>query len=124
MTKITINQASKYVGKEVTIGSWILNKRSSGKIAFLQLRDGTGFMQAVVVKESVGEELFKVAKGITQETSLYITGVIKEDERSDFGYEMEVTGIEVIHESVDYPITPKAHGTCLLYTSPSPRDRG
>lgn len=114
MTKITINQASKYVGQEVTIGSWILNKRSSGKIAFLQLRDGTGFMQAVVVKESVGEDLFKVAKGITQETSLYITGVIKEDERSDFGYEMEVTGIEVIHESVDYPITPKAHGTDFL----------
>ncbi|GGB05722.1 asparagine--tRNA ligase [Macrococcus hajekii] len=112
--KITINQAADFVGQTVTLGAWILNKRSSGKIAFLQLRDGTGFMQAVVVKEDIGEDLFKVAKGITQETSLYITGVIKEDERSDFGYEMEVTDLEIIHEAVDYPITPKAHGTDFL----------
>jgi len=112
--KITINQSADFVGQTVTIGAWILNKRSSGKIAFLQLRDGTGFMQAVVVKENIGEDLFKVAKGITQETSLYITGVIKEDARSDFGYEMEVTNLEIIHEAVDYPITPKAHGTDFL----------
>ncbi|TDM04254.1 asparagine--tRNA ligase [Macrococcus carouselicus] len=112
--KISINQSADYVGQTVTLGAWILNKRSSGKIAFLQLRDGTGFMQAVVVKEDIGEELFKTAKGITQETSLYITGVIKEDERSDFGYEMEVTDLEIIHEAVDYPITPKAHGTDFL----------
>ncbi|MBC1827899.1 asparagine--tRNA ligase [Listeria seeligeri] len=112
--KITINQASEFVGKEVTIGAWLANKRSSGKIAFLQLRDGTGFMQGVVVKAEVGEEIFAAAKALTQETSLFVTGTINEDTRSPFGYEMAVSGVEVISESHDYPITPKEHGTEFL----------
>lgn len=112
--KITINQASEFVGKEVTIGAWLANKRSSGKIAFLQLRDGTGFMQGVVVKAEVGEEVFAAAKALTQETSLFVTGTINEDTRSPFGYEMAVSGVEVISESHDYPITPKEHGTEFL----------
>lgn len=112
--KITINQASDFVGKEVTIGVWLANKRSSGKIAFLQLRDGTGFMQGVVVKAEVGEEIFAAAKALTQETSLFVTGTINEDTRSPFGYEMAVSGVEVISESHDYPITPKEHGTEFL----------
>nr|WP_279326600.1 asparagine--tRNA ligase [Bacillus kexueae] len=112
--KTTISQVHKYVGQEVTIGAWLANKRSSGKIAFLQLRDGTGFIQGVVVKAEVEEEVFQKAKSITQETSLYVKGVIREDERSPFGYELGVTGIEVIHEAVDYPITPKEHGTEFL----------
>lgn len=112
--KITINQASEFVGKEVTIGAWLANKRSSGKIAFLQLRDGTGFMQGVVVKAEVGDDIFAAAKALTQETSLYVTGTINEDTRSPFGYEMAVSGVEVISESHDYPITPKEHGTEFL----------
>ncbi|HAO5822768.1 TPA: asparagine--tRNA ligase [Listeria monocytogenes] len=112
--KITINQASEFVGKEVTIGAWLANKRSSGKIAFLQLRDGTGFMQGVVVKEEVGDDIFATAKALTQETSLFVTGTINEDTRSPFGYEMAVSGVEVISESHDYPITPKEHGTEFL----------
>ncbi|MBC1884076.1 asparagine--tRNA ligase [Listeria seeligeri] len=112
--KITINQASEFVGKEVIIGAWLANKRSSGKIAFLQLRDGTGFMQGVVVKAEVGEEIFATAKALTQETSLFVTGTINEDTRSPFGYEMAVSGVEVISESHDYPITPKEHGTEFL----------
>ncbi|MBC1571920.1 asparagine--tRNA ligase [Listeria sp. FSL L7-0233] len=112
--KITINQASEFVGKEVTIGAWLANKRSSGKIAFLQLRDGTGFMQGVVVKAEVGDDMFATAKALTQETSLYVTGTINEDTRSPFGYEMAVSGVEVISESHDYPITPKEHGTEFL----------
>ncbi|MBC1526234.1 asparagine--tRNA ligase [Listeria seeligeri] len=112
--KITINQASEFVGKEVTIGAWLANKRSSGKIAFLQLRDGTGFMQGVVVKAEVGEEIFAAAKALTQETSLFVTGTINEDTRSPFGFEMAVSGVEVISESHDYPITPKEHGTEFL----------
>ncbi|WP_270995334.1 asparagine--tRNA ligase [Listeria seeligeri] len=112
--KITINQASEFVGKEVIIGAWLANKRSSGKIAFLQLRDGTGFMQGVVVKAEVGEEVFAAAKALTQETSLFVTGTINEDTRSPFGYEMAVSGLEVISESHDYPITPKEHGTEFL----------
>ncbi|MBC1832147.1 asparagine--tRNA ligase [Listeria seeligeri] len=112
--KITINQASEFVGKEVTIGAWLANKRSSGKIAFLQLRDGTGFMQGVVVKAEVGEEIFAATKALTQETSLFVTGTINEDTRSPFGFEMAVSGMEVISESHDYPITPKEHGTEFL----------
>lgn len=112
--KITINQAFEFVGKEVTIGAWLANKRSSGKIAFLQLRDGTGFMQGVVVKAEVGDDMFATAKALTQETSLFVTGTINEDTRSPFGYEMAVSGVEVISESHDYPITPKEHGTEFL----------
>ncbi|MDA45146.1 asparagine--tRNA ligase [Listeria monocytogenes] len=112
--KITINQASEFVGKEVKIGAWLANKRSSGKIAFLQLRDGTGFMQGVVVKAEVGDDIFATAKALTQETSLFVTGTINEDTRSPFGYEMAVSGVEVISESHDYPITPKEHGTEFL----------
>ncbi len=112
--KCTINEVYKYVNEEVTIGAWIANKRSSGKIAFLQLRDGTGFIQGVVVKAEVDEELFNTAKKITQETSVYVKGIVQEDERSPFGYELLVTGLEVIAEAVDYPITPKQHGTEFL----------
>lgn len=112
--KTTIAQVKNYVNEEVTIGAWLANKRSSGKIAFLQLRDGSGFMQGVVVKEEVGEEIFQKAKALTQETSLYVTGIVREDERSPFGYELTVTNVEVIHEATDYPITPKQHGTEFL----------
>lgn len=114
MLKTTINQVYKHVGEEVMIGAWVANKRSSGKIAFLQLRDGTGFIQGVVVKAEVEESIFQTAKSVTQETSLYIKGIVKEDERSPLGYELAVTGIEVIHEATDYPITPKEHGTEFL----------
>lgn len=112
--KTTISEVKNHLNEEVTIGSWLANKRSSGKIAFLQLRDGTGFIQGVVVKSVVGDEVFELAKGLTQETSLYVTGTIVEDTRSPFGYEMQVKGIEVIHEAVDYPITPKEHGPEFL----------
>lgn len=112
--KTTISKVNNYVGQEVTIGAWLANKRSSGKIAFLQLRDGTGFIQGVVVKEEVEEDVFAKAKAITQETSLWVTGTVQKDERSPFGYELAVKNLEVIHESVDYPITPKEHGVEFL----------
>lgn len=114
MLKTTINQVFKHVDQEVTIGAWIANKRSSGKIAFLQLRDGTGFIQGVVVKAEVEEEVFKLAKSVTQETSVYVTGQVTKDERSPLGFELQVKSIEVIHETTDYPITPKEHGTEFL----------
>ncbi|MFG6118424.1 asparagine--tRNA ligase [Thalassobacillus sp. B23F22_16] len=112
--KTTIAEVYKHVGEEVTIGAWLANKRFSGKIAFLQLRDGTGFMQGVVVKAEIGEEKFQEAKSLTQESSLYVTGKIVEDTRSPLGFEMQVTDFELIHEAVDYPITPKEHGTEFL----------
>lgn len=112
--KTTIVEVKNYVGQEVTIGAWLANKRSSGKIAFLQLRDGSGFIQGVVVKNEVPEEIFQLAKSLTQESSLYVTGIVREDERSPFGYELSVTKLELIHEAHDYPITPKEHGTEFL----------
>ncbi|SEM83883.1 asparaginyl-tRNA synthetase [Mesobacillus persicus] len=114
MNKTTISEVHKYVDQEVKIGAWLANKRSSGKIAFLQLRDGTGFIQGVVAKSDVGEEVFQEAKSITQESSLYVTGKVQKDERSPLGYELLVTGVELIHQAVDYPITPKEHGTEFL----------
>ncbi len=116
MTKrVTIIDVKDYVGQEVTIGAWVANKSGKGKIAFLQLRDGTAFFQGVAFKpnfiekfgEEVGLEKFDVIKRLSQETSVYVTGIVKEDERSKFGYELDITDIEVIGESQDYPITPK-----------------
>ncbi|WYQ44361.1 asparagine--tRNA ligase [Bacillus sp. FSL W7-1321] len=112
--KTTIAQVGRYVNEQVTIGAWIANKRSSGKIAFLQLRDGTGFIQGVVVKAEVPEDVFALAKSITQESSLYVTGTVREDERSPSGYELSVEQIKLIHQATDYPITPKQHGTEFL----------
>ncbi|ARK30348.1 Asparagine--tRNA ligase [Halalkalibacter krulwichiae] len=112
--KTTIAKVGQFVEREVTIGAWIAGKRSSGKIAFLQLRDGTGFIQGVVVKAEVGEGIFQQAKNITQESSLYVSGVVRADDRAPSGYELTITKIEVIHEATDYPITPKEHGTEFL----------
>ncbi|GAB3066209.1 asparagine--tRNA ligase [Virgibacillus ainsalahensis] len=112
--KTTISHVPNYNEQTVTIGAWLSNKRSSGKIAFLQLRDGTGFIQGVVAKNDVSEETFQLAKNMTQESSMYITGKIVEDTRSPFGYELQVSEIELIHEATEYPITPKEHGTEFL----------
>ncbi|WP_079476563.1 asparagine--tRNA ligase [Marinococcus halophilus] len=112
--KVTIERLNQYIGQEVRFGAWLANKRSSGKIAFLQLRDGTGFVQGVIVKNEVGEELFAQAKNLPQESSLYVDGAVKEDDRSPTGVELQVTGFEVIQEAEPYPITPKEHGTEFL----------
>ncbi|NGZ74288.1 asparagine--tRNA ligase [Saccharibacillus alkalitolerans] len=113
-TKTDIRGVSGHVGETVRIGCWVNNKRSSGKIQFLQLRDGTGYIQGVVVKNEVSEEIWNDAKSLTQESSLYVTGIIREEPRSKSGYEMTVTGIEVLHITEDYPITPKEHGVDFL----------
>ena len=109
-----MNQAKDYVGQTVTIGAWVTNKRSSGKIAFLQLRDGKAYFQGIVVKADVSEETFELAKGLTQESSVFVTGVVQEDTRSKLGYELLVKDIELIGDSHEYPITPKEHGTDFL----------
>ncbi|MDN6626452.1 MAG: asparagine--tRNA ligase [Pisciglobus halotolerans] len=114
MDRIRISQSKDYIGKEVEIAGWVANKRSSGKIAFLELRDGSAFFQGVVVKSEVDEETFQLAKSVHQETSVIIKGVIQEDSRSKFGYEISVKTIEVVGESENYPITPKEHGTDFL----------
>ncbi|MCT3284849.1 asparagine--tRNA ligase [Lactiplantibacillus pentosus] len=112
--QISIIDAKDHVDEKVKIGAWLTNKRSSGKIAFLQLRDGSAFFQGVVVKSQVSETVFELAKEVKQEASMWITGVIHEDSRSKFGYEIEVEDIEVVGESEEYPITPKEHGVDFL----------
>ncbi|WP_283679238.1 asparagine--tRNA ligase [Lentilactobacillus sp. Marseille-Q4993] len=114
METINIIHSPKYVNQKVRIGVWVSNKRSSGKIAFLELRDGTAFFQGVVLKNDIGEEKFKEATELRQETSLYVTGEIHEDSRSKFGYEIQIEDFEVVGESNDYPITPKEHGIDFL----------
>ncbi|MBN3527567.1 asparagine--tRNA ligase [Paenibacillus apiarius] len=113
-TTCVIREVSRHVGEQVRMGCWLHNKRSSGKIQFLQLRDGTGFIQGVVVKSEVPEEVWEAAKSLTQESSLYVTGVVREEPRSKSGYEMTVTNVEIIQLTEDYPITPKEHGVDFL----------
>jgi len=111
---VTIRNIAQYVNQEVKLGVWLYNKRSSGKIQFLQLRDGTGFIQAVVVKSEVTEQVWDESKSLTQESSLYVTGMVREDQRSKLGYELTITNLEVIQIAEDYPITKKEHGTDFL----------
>jgi asparaginyl-tRNA synthetase len=110
----TIAQVGQHVGQEVRLGCWLYNKRSSGKIQFLQLRDGSGFIQGVVVKAEVPEAVWEAASKLTQESSLYITGVVRADERAPSGFELTVTGIEIIQIAHDYPISLKEHGVDFL----------
>ncbi len=112
--KIRIIDAKEHVNEEVKIGAWLTDKRSSGKIAFLQLRDGSAYFQGVVSKADVPEEVFSLAKELRQESSMWITGVIHQDSRSHFGYEIEVRNIELVGDSHDYPISPKEHGIEFL----------
>jgi len=109
-----IEDLGKHVGEEVTVRGWLYNKRSSGKIQFLLVRDGTGLLQCVVVKAEVTEEVFNLFGNLTQESSLKVTGTVREDKRAPGGYEMTVSGIEIVQIADEYPITPKEHGTDYL----------
>ena len=115
MQTITISESPKHVNETVKIGVWLTDKRSSGKIAFLQLRDGTGFFQGILLKNQVTPEVWDMAKHeLHQETSFWVTGEIHEDSRSKFGYEIQVQSIELVGESDDYPIGNKEHGVEFL----------
>ncbi|WP_270769907.1 asparagine--tRNA ligase [Lactobacillus crispatus] len=111
---ISIKDSSKHVDEEVKMHVWLTDKRSSGKIIFLQLRDGTAFFQGVVRKNDVSEELFDTAKSLRQEASFYITGTVHEDARSHFGYEIQITDLKVVSNNEGYPIGNKEHGVDFL----------
>lgn len=114
MKKIFIADIKNYENQEIKIQGWLYNKRSSGKLHFLQLRDGSAEIQAVFFKGNVSEEVFDLAGRITQESAIEITGTVKKHDRSKIGYEIDATNVAVISEAVDYPITPKEHGTHFL----------
>ncbi|HEY76205.1 MAG TPA: asparagine--tRNA ligase [Thermoflexia bacterium] len=114
---IRIENIAQYVGEEVRIQGWLYNRTDKGKLQFLQVRDGSGFVQCVVFKKEVPEEVFETARRLTQESSLIVTGVVRQDDRAPGvpgGYEIGVTGLEVIQLAQDYPIQPKEHGVDFL----------
>ncbi|HXN49054.1 MAG TPA: asparagine--tRNA ligase [Bryobacteraceae bacterium] len=115
--RITIEEAARHTGETVEIRGWLYNLRRSGKIAFPQLRDGTGIMQCVAVKSALPEEVFESIKNLTQESSIAVTGKVRAEPRAPGGFEMDVESIEVfdrVPESDPYPITPKGHGVDFL----------
>ena len=109
-----INQLSEHVGEEVTLKGWLYNLRSSGKLLFPQLRDGTGLVQCEVFKKAVPEETWEALKNLGQESALVIRGAVRRDERAPGGYEIDVSEAQVVGQAHDYPITPKEHGTEFL----------
>ena len=109
-----IDKAADYVGQVQTIHGWIYNSRSSGKVAFVLVRDGTGIMQCVVAKSDVDDSTFESVHHLTQESSVSITGTVHAEERAPGGHEMHVQNIEVHQVALDYPITPKEHGVDFL----------
>jgi asparaginyl-tRNA synthetase len=111
---VYIEDISNYEGKSVTLRGWLYNKRTGGKLIFLQVRDGTDIIQCVIFKPDVTAELFNLAEQVTQESSLIVTGVVRKDKRSPLGYELGVSGLEVIQIADDYPISPKEHGVGFL----------
>ncbi len=114
MQAVYINKLKDHVGEEITLRGWLFNKRSIGKVRFVILRDGTGYLQCVFFKGSVSEEIFELADKLGQESSIEIKGKVKEEPRAPGGYELNVTDLKVIHEAADYPITPKEHGIEFL----------
>ena len=111
---VPINRLGEHAGEAVTIKGWLHNRRSSGKIHFLVVRDGTGFVQVVMGRNDVGDDTFKAADHLSQETSLMIHGTVRADARAKGGYEVVASGMEVVGPSHDFPITPKEHGVDYL----------
>ena len=109
-----IEEIAQHEGRSVTLRGWLHNRRSSGKIHFLTVRDGTGFIQAVMSKAAVGEEVFLQAGHLGQETAVVVEGEVRADARAPGGYELDVIGMRVIGPTRDYPITPKEHGVDFL----------
>ncbi len=113
-TLATIATIGNFKDEEVELRGWLYNKRSSGRIHFLELRDGTGFIQCVAVKGEVPDEQFEAAGRLTQESSIKLTGTVREEKRAKGGFELTVKSLEVFQVADEYPITPKEHGVDFL----------
>jgi asparaginyl-tRNA synthetase len=109
-----IEDIARFDGQSVTLRGWLHNRRSSGRIHFLTVRDGSGFMQCVMSKQGVGEEMFRRADHLAQESAIIVHGAVRADTRAPGGFELDVSGLEVVSESQNYPITPKEHGIDYL----------
>ncbi|HDS30625.1 MAG TPA: asparagine--tRNA ligase [Firmicutes bacterium] len=112
----TIDRISEFIDKTVMLSGWLYNKRESKVLRFLEIRDGTGIIQAVVAKDDVDESTWSAAESLTQESSLYITGIVrKHPKRDEYELHIESGGINIIQIAQDYPITPKEHGIGFLF---------
>jgi asparaginyl-tRNA synthetase len=111
---VYIEDIAAHEGQEVTLKGWLHNRRSSGKIHFLIVRDGSGFIQAVMSKAAVGDAMFHAADHLGQETAVIVTGAVRADKRAPSGFEIDVKNLEVVGPSHDYPVTPKEHGVDYL----------
>jgi asparaginyl-tRNA synthetase len=109
-----IEDIAAHEGQTVTVRGWLANRRSSGKIHFLQVRDGSGFVQAVMSKAAVGDEAFATADHLSQESAIAVTGAVRADKRAPGGFEIDVSGLQVVSIAHEYPITPKEHGPDFL----------
>jgi len=114
MQIIHISDLKNYLGQDVTLRGWLFNKRSSGKVKFVILRDGTGYVQCVFFKGNVSKDIFEAADKIGQESSIEVSGKVKEESRSVGGFELDATDLKIIQNAINYPITPKDHGIEFL----------
>src|SRR5215203_1753689 len=115
MAAVEIKALRAHVGETVTVRGWVITTRSSGKIAFVVVRDGSGTVQGVLSKKEVSATTWAAFESLTQETSVAITGTVREEPRSPGGFELGLQEVEVLGASPDYPITPKDHGTTFLF---------
>jgi asparaginyl-tRNA synthetase len=109
-----ISDIGKHLGQEVTLKGWLYNKRSSGKLGFLEIRDGSGLIQGVVSKKEVDEQTWENSEKATQESSIIVTGVPREHPKKPGVYELDVKTLVLLHQAQEYPITPKEHGVEFL----------
>jgi asparaginyl-tRNA synthetase len=110
----TVERIREHEGRAITLRGWLAARRSSGKIHFLQVRDGTGTIQCVMAKADVAPEAFTLADHLPQESSVIVTGTVRADPRSPIGYELGVSDLVVVQRACEFPITPKEHGTAFL----------
>jgi asparaginyl-tRNA synthetase len=109
-----IEEIARHEGQVVTLRGWLHNRRSSGKIHFLTVRDGSGFIQCVMSRKAVGDETFAAADHLAQESAVIVEGTVRADSRAPGGYELDVTRLDIVSSATDYPITPKEHGVDYL----------
>ncbi len=111
---VYINEISKYAGEAATLKGWVYNIRTSKKLIFIIVRDGTGLCQSIVAQDDVPEPVWETALSLQQESAIEITGIVQADERSLGGHELHVSGLKVVSQAEEYPITPKEHGIEFL----------
>jgi asparaginyl-tRNA synthetase len=114
MKTVRIKELPQHIGETVLVNGWLYNKRTSGKLQFPIVRDGSGYLQCVVFKKEVAEETWKAVEEVTQESTVRVVGTVRAESRAPGGVELGVERFDIVHLTQDYPITPKEHGTAFL----------